>query len=151
MGGRGGSGGYGNAEERTLLNTSPIMRLKYRDLKEGSNRPRAIDGTYDKDTKTIDANVGRGIHAIMDIMPNDPAEYGKYIYGEGEQVKAKYGAAVDFYNATLVYGEIAEKNVPKWVRKAERLVRQADKLDSKYGINHSTDLGLYHKLKKKGY
>lgn len=149
MGGRGSySGSSGNSAEKTLLSTSPIMRVKYKDLKEvGTLGRRAIDGTYDPETKTIEANIGRRLHALIDTMPND---YAKYLYG-GQWGKSKLAAAVDFSNNVVTYGGIADKNAPAWARKAEEIVLQGRKLDDRYGIDHDTSLKQYRDMKKRGY
>ena len=150
MGGRGSdSGSSRNSAEKTLLSTNPIMRVKYKDLAEAGNvlKRRAINGTYDPDTKTIEANVGRSLHALMDVMPDD---YAKYLYG-GQWGKSKLAAAVDFHGNLRLYGGIGDKNAPVWARKAEEIVREAQRLENRYSIEHDVSLRQYHDLKKKGY
>lgn len=44
------------------------MRMSYKDYKR-YDVGYGVDGTYDKETKTIEVNIGRCVKAIMNVLP----------------------------------------------------------------------------------
>lgn len=142
MGGRGSSGGGTGNAESVILKTSPVMRISYKDYKNILRGRGGVDGTYDASTKSIEVNVGRGLHAAMDATPDNYAN---------EMGQPKLKAVLDVYNDFLVDTTPLPKNSPAWARKVEKIVRAAEKLDSRYGINRTSDLSQYWRLKRQGY
>lgn len=142
MGGRGGAGGGVGSAESVILKTSPFVRISYKDYKNILKGRGGDSGTYDAATKTIEANVGRGVHAVMDALPDSYAK---------EIGASKLKAAIDIYNDLSTDTTPLDKNSPSWARKVEKIVRSAQKLDSRYGIDHSRDLKQYFALKRQGY
>ena len=145
MGGRGRAGGTGknggNAEG-IILKTSPFARVSYKDYKNVLNGKGGDSGTYDAATKTIEANVGRGVHAVMDALPDN------YVRESGT---SRLKAAMDIYDNISAGVVTLAKNSPSWAIKVEKIVKSAQKLDDRYGINHSRDLNQYFALKRKGH
>ena len=139
MGGR-GSSSSGNRSENLILNTSPTVRVSYKDYKNYLNRGSAVEGSYDAGTKTIEVNVGRGVHALMNVMPDS------YVKESG---KPKLKAAVDLYNDLSVGSVSLGGNAPLWAKKSVDIVNTSKRMENEYGINHSKDLSTYFALKKR--
>lgn len=159
MGSRGKSGIKSASKiETSILSESPFLRVEYKDYKN-EFRFKKVDGTYNDEDKTIEINIGRGIHAIMNAIPDSyivtltkNEEWKSFLKVKSKEplqvTKLKY--ATFFYNDVSV-GQDYGASTAAWARRAYKIAKEAERLDRKYRTNHSNDLSYYHKMKKLGF
>ena len=153
MGGRGGASG-GNRLGRTsleesILSKSPIVRVKYSEYKNELKGFGTQEGSYNASDKTIGVNVGRGIHAIMQEMPDS---YVKEANSDGsyDYKVSKARVATDLYNAIVAEGWKPEAKDPAWLKKSINIAHATRELDRLYGGSaiHKESLDEYKRLRK---
>ena len=146
MGGRGASGlGSGRISkdktENEILTQDPYMRMSYKDYKR-YDVGYGVDGTYDKETKTIEVNIGRCVKAIMNVLPESYVKETNL-----SRAKAAQKLYFDIGNGLIT----VDGNAPAWAKKAYKLAKVGWRLDNRYRVNHDKTLDFYYGLKKDGY